>query len=124
MKKLLLLLFAATLFVSCSSDDDEPTQDYTSFTIKTQGIMIYNCKAGFYDSNNNFVEVANVGDVIQDTTTEEFIVNDTVTQFYLYGLIDPFYVFRLKNPIILKKNEKNNIFIPYPLEFIIIDNVP
>lgn len=86
MKNLLYILFAVTLFISCSSDDDNtPSQEYTSFVVANDSdIDLPNCVVG-YKSNDKWIKVASLGDLKQGATSSEIKLPQYINQdFYVF----------------------------------------
>ena len=120
MKKLLLLLFAATLFVSCSSDDDEPTQEYTSLVVKnTPKGECKNVVAGYRLSDNTLREIANFGNIAAGETSKEITVDFTkVKEILLFtgelssGTYSDILILTDYKKFPLKENTKNAYTMP------------
>lgn len=113
MKKLLYtLLFITLAMTACSSDDDnEPTQDYTSFvvTIDTSN-KLKNCVAGYYTKNGDCKKLGDLGELTRGVYSPEIRVNiDTLTRVYIFT--NTTMPLRFKNPYILEKNKKNTITV-------------
>ncbi|MDH6309280.1 hypothetical protein M2451_001851 [Dysgonomonas sp. PFB1-18] len=114
MKKLFTLILLATLFVSCSSDDDndiEPKQDYTSFvvTVETSNVL-KNCVAGYYTKDGKCKKLGDLGELTKGVYSPEIRVDiDTLTRVYFFTNTTMWW--RSKNPHILTKNQKNVIII-------------
>lgn len=111
MKRLLYLLFAATLFTSCSSDDDPViSQDYTSFTVvHNEDVILYNSVAA-YKKDSKYVKIASLGDLKKGVPSAEIKVTDaSITEIYLFT--DYSGARRFDAIYSLKKNTKNSITI-------------
>lgn len=105
MKKLLLLLFIFPLFVACSDDDeDEPKQDYTSFTLTNNTTVdLRNVVIG-YKTGENYIKVADLGNLnFKQTSKEVKIENKSIKELYVFAD----YLMSIKYEIVL--NPKNNI---------------
>lgn len=85
MKRLLTLLLLATLFISCSSDDDkEDTPTVTSFTItnpneNTNHNVVMACV-----SNGEYKRIASFGDIAYNTTTKEVVIDNDVKSLIMF----------------------------------------
>lgn len=105
MKKLLLLLFIFPLFVACSDDDeDEPKQDYTSFTLTNNTTVdLRNVVIG-YKTGENYIKVADLGNLnFKQTSKEVKIENKSIKELYVFAD----YLMSIKYEIVL--NPQNNI---------------
>lgn len=131
MKQLLYILFAVTLFTSCSNDDDptvipEPTQDYTSFTVacETDNFTVRNCVIGYKGSDGKWIRVAALGDIKGKTESKEVKVDFAkVKEIYIF---DDYYengVYlhssKMTKSLKLTENKKNKLIIPR--EYSVID---
>lgn len=110
MKQLLYILFAVTLFVSCSSDDDETTQDYTSFTVTVDASPNFpNCVAA-YRKDDKFYKLGDLGDLTKGKISPEITIKDnTITEIYIFS--DYMNVIRFDAIYKLSKNKKNSIVV-------------
>lgn len=106
MKQLLYILFAVTLFTACSSDDDDNTQDYTSFVFhQTVNNTLPNCIAA-YKKDGKFYKIANLGELSKDKYSSDVRVNDNaITEIYFFT--DYNGGVRFDTTYKLKKNTKN-----------------
>jgi hypothetical protein len=105
MKKLLFLL-VLILAVSCAKDDGEQEEDqgYTSFVISGVISDIFTeAKIGYYDSAGKSVLLMELGDLIPNVDSKEFIMPEYHEVIYL------FYegYSRLERPFLPKVNKKN-----------------
>ena len=111
MKKLLTITLLATLFVGCSSDDDDQTQDYTSFvvTIETSN-QLKNCVAGYYTTDGLCKKLGDLGELTQGIYSPEIRVNiDTLTRVYIFtNTVTPL---RIIQSYPIEKNIKNIITV-------------
>ena len=111
MKKLFYLLLSAILFVSCSEEPEQETQDYTSFTItlNVETNVFGDAKTGYFNADGECVLLGEHG-TLKKGTTDEFIMtehHDSIYLFYIYTLD----TMRLEKPFVAKKNTKNNFVI-------------
>lgn len=86
MKQLLYLLFAVTLFTSCSSDDDPViSQDYTSFSVvHNEDVTLFNSVAA-YKKDGKYIKIASLGDLKKGVPSAEAKLTDTsITEIYLF----------------------------------------
>lgn len=87
MKKLLFLLFALPLFISCGSDEpDKPKQDYTSFVFEqTVDNVLPNCKAAYLNNEGFFIKIADLGTIDLNTPSKEIkVTDDKITEIYFF----------------------------------------
>jgi len=86
MKKLLYILFAVCLFTACSSDDNEPTQDYTSFTVTINSSSVFNdCVAG-YKVDGKYKKLGDLGELTEGKTSPEIRLTDnSITEIYIFA---------------------------------------
>ena len=111
MKKLSLLFLLPILLFSCSSDDNEPKQDYTSFVFMQPYIDIQsNVVIGYKNEASIYVKVADLGDLKKGVYSNEIRVNKNISELCLFS-DHPYPTFRLDTSFKLTKNIKN-IFIP------------
>ena len=113
MKKLLYILLTVCLFTACSSDDDnnDQTQDYTSFTFIYHANVDYfpNCVAA-YKKDNKYYKIADLGDLKKDISSKEITINDkSIKEVYLFT--DYLSTIRFDAVYSLKDNTKNNFVI-------------
>ncbi len=113
MKKLLLLLFSVSFFVSCSDDPAEETQDYTSYTItlkaETDGDVFTNVKSAYFNDKRECILLGEHGTLKYGVPTTEFIMpefHDSIYLFYDYAT-----GMQLKSVFKPKKNAKNDFII-------------
>lgn len=111
MKQLLYILFAVTLFTACSSDDENDTQDYTSFTVMhNANVELTNSIAG-YKKDGKYYKVADLGDLKKGVPSSEVKLTDSsITEIYVFT--DYNGVVRLDITFSLKQNQKNTFVIP------------
>lgn len=107
MKKLLLILLIVPLFISCSSDDDEQTQDYTSFVVTNQSsqVDLPNVTVG-YLIDGKFKRITALGDIKANGKSEEYILSDNNIKG-VYFFSDYAGVIRINKEFTIKKNAKN-----------------
>lgn len=113
MKKLLYILFAVTLFNSCSSDDEPvtPTQDYTSFTIMQNQIDNEPNVVVGYKVDGKYKKVASLGDLKKGIPSSEIKITDnSISELYIFS--DYMGTSRSNITFTLKKNIKNVFEIP------------
>lgn len=108
MKKLLTLLLIAPFLFSCSSDDNEETQDYTSFMFyqpESIDVLQPNCIAG-YKKDNNYYKLGDLGEMSKGKYSTEIRVDDgSIKEIYFFT--DYNGVIRLDETYILRINSKN-----------------
>lgn len=107
MKKLLSFILLVTLFASCSSDDNEPTQDYTSFVFEqTIDNSLPNCVAG-YKKDGKYFKLGNLGTLDKkNQQSPEIIINDqSINEVYFFS--DHFGCIMTDHIFTLKANTKN-----------------
>lgn len=115
MRAILSILILLPLFISCSSDSNgeppvELTQDYTSIVVENKtGLNLYNIVLGSYDGNKYSI-YQKIGDVKQNESTDEIVLDNIEPDVYLFYL-NLLEVVKLNNPIVIKKNNKNTITI-------------
>lgn len=85
MRKILFILIT-TLLIACSSDDNEPMQNYTSFTVSINSSSIFkDCVAG-YKLDGKFRKIANLGELTEGKTSEEVQISDNnITEIYIFA---------------------------------------
>lgn len=108
MKKLFLLLLVLPFLAACSSDDEnEETQDYTSFVfVQTVNNILPNCIAAYLDNNNHYIKIANLGTISIDNPSKEITIeNDNITEIYFFT--DYNHTVRTDAIFKLQKNKKN-----------------
>lgn len=112
MKKLLYLLLTVTLFASCSSDDNEPTQDYTSFVFYQPmeiDVNFPNCVAA-YKKEGKYYKIADLGDLSKGKYSPEIIINDkSIKEIYLFS--DYFGCIRFDDTYHVTENKKNTLVL-------------
>ena len=107
MKKISLLFLLPILFFSCSSDDNEPKQDYTSFVFEqTVDLDLPNCVVGYLDADKNYIKVAELGTLTLDKPSKEIKVEDQNIK-ELYFFTDYNHVVRQDAVYTLLSNKKN-----------------
>ncbi|MDU1904561.1 MAG: hypothetical protein E6772_07235 [Dysgonomonas sp.] len=86
MRNLVLLLLSITLFVSCSDDDDDNIQDFTSFVFyTTEDLKFPNCIAA-YKKDGNYYKIGELGTLEKDKQSSEIRVTDnTIKEIYLFS---------------------------------------
>jgi len=85
MKKYLYLLLVLPFFISCSDDDSEETQDYTSFTLKGIETNIFtNSKIAYFNKEGKCILLMELGTLESFIETEEFILPEFHTEIYLF----------------------------------------
>lgn len=120
MKKLLALLLLTTLFISCSKDDDNLTQSYTSFVVKnTSGSVCKNVVAGYRLPDNTIKEIARLGDLAKGETSIAVKVDFAnikeillFSGYFPYGNYSYIFIFTDYKKFTLKENTKNIYSIP------------
>jgi hypothetical protein len=110
MKKLFTLILLATLFVSCSSDDDdngEPKQDYTSFVFVSESISeMKSCVVGYKLSDNTYKKIADLGDFTKGVESKEIKITDNaIKEVYFFTYMGGTY--RVRDAFKLEENKKN-----------------
>jgi hypothetical protein len=115
MKKLTLLLFASFALLACSRDDNEPTQDYTSFTLKWVGgnsDIFSNYKTGYFDEEGKCILLFEHEQLLEGVETKEYVMPVYAEKIYLfYDLAYPRSL-RLEEGFLVQKNKKNRIIVP------------
>lgn len=86
MKKLLLLILTFSMFAACSSDDDGPEQDYTSFVFFTpEDITFPNCVVG-YKKDGKYYKISDLGDLTKNVHSKEVTLSDkSIKELYLFS---------------------------------------
>lgn len=109
MKQLLTILFAITLF-ACSSDDNEPSQNYTSFTVTIDATPTFpNCVAA-YKKDGKYYKLGDLGDLTKGKISPEIrVVDNSITQVYIFTDYNNVIIF--DDIYILKGNTKNKITV-------------
>ena len=112
MKKLLTLLLLLPLLFACGSDDDDNTQDYTSFTVMQNAIENQqNTVVGYKLADNTYKKIADLGDLKKGVASKEVKLTDnTIADIYIFT--DYNNGVRLAKTFKLTKSTKNNIEIP------------
>ena len=111
MKKLLLLLLTATLFIGCSSDDDnEPTQDYTSFVVtnSSKEVALPNVVVGCL-IDGKYEKIATIERLEANQTSEEIVINSSVKGIYFFS--DFMGGIKINKEFAISQNKKNNIIL-------------
>lgn len=111
MKQLLYLLFAVTLFTSCSSDDDPIiSHDYTSFVFfHSEDVTLINCVVG-YKKDGKYYKLGNIGNLAKNQYSTEIQIEDsTIKQIYLFTGTS--MINRLDAVYSIKNNTKNTFKI-------------
>lgn len=110
MKKLLTFLLIFPFFISCSSDDDEPAQDYTSFVVTIDATPTFpNCVSA-YKKNNIFYKLGDLGDLTKGKYSPEIHINDkSITEIYVFS--DYMNIIRFDDIYRIDNNKKNVITI-------------
>ena len=114
MKKLIVLFFVSIVLVSCSKDDD-PVQDYTSFTLTWIGGnsgMFSNYKTAYFDESGACILLFEHDQLEEGVETKEYIMPVYADKIYLFYEWDPYFRMRLKESLAVKKNVKNKIILP------------
>lgn len=118
MKKLVYLLLIIPILISCSNDDNEHIQDYTSFTVTINSSSIFkDCIAG-YKLDGKFKKIANLGELTEGKTSAEVQISDNnITEIYIFadlggatGIVRADAVYTLtkykKNTIVVSNNTR------------------
>lgn len=110
MKQLLTILLFFSFFISCSSDDDETSQGYTSFTVTVDASPNFpNCVAA-YKKDNKYYKLGDLGDLTKGKISPEITIKDnTITEVYIFS--DYMNVIRFDAIYQLSKNKKNSIVV-------------
>lgn len=106
-------------FVSCSSDDNEPMQDNTSFTVfHNIDVVFPNCVAG-YKKDGNFIKIADLGDLSKGKQSPNIIIkNNSINEIFIFSDYLPNatkvsimfdYVYKIKSNKYNKIEIKSNI---------------
>jgi len=121
MKKLLLILFTVSLFISCSSDDDND-QDYTSFVFEqTVDVTLPNCVAG-YKKDDKYYKLGNLGELSKGKQSPEIRISDnSINEVYFFT--DYNSIIRLDYVFTLNKNKKNIFKLTENMKGIIIGEI-
>lgn len=112
MKKLLLLILILPFFISCSDDENEdPTQDYTSFVfVNNTDIDMPNSVVG-YQVDGLWIKIADLGDLNKNKQSREIILDEYIAEdIYLFND----YISPRKADVAfkLKKNKLNTFKFP------------
>ena len=106
MKKLITILLILP-FLACSDSDNEPSQDYTSFTFEHhEPTTLQGCVVAFLNEDNNYIKIEELGDLTQNNASKEVTVNNQITKVYLFTINT-----RLDATYVLKQKKKNVIII-------------
>ncbi len=110
MKKYILLLLILPLFIACSSDDNEETQDYTSFTIHNKSdVYLPNVIIG-YLVDGKYKKIVNLGDIRKDEISNEIkITNSSIKEIYLF--CDYLGTIRADISFIISENKLNKFVL-------------
>lgn len=102
MKKLIYLLLIFPFLISCSSDENEPMQDYTSFVfVQTIDNELPNCIAA-YKKDGKYIKLADLGTLkTKNQESSEIIVNErSISEIYFFtdlaGCVRFDAIYRLK----------------------------
>lgn len=111
MKQLLTIILLFPLFIACSSDDDDNTQDYTSFTVSNKSsIDLPNVVIG-YLNDGKYKKISTLGDLKKgETSIEVNITDNNISTLYLFT--DYNNVVKADITFTLQKNKKNNFELP------------
>ena len=124
MKKLLALLLLATFLMGCSSDDDKedtPTVKTTFQILNTEPIVYPNLVSGYINkSNNKWVRIAKLGNLITPSSDIVTIKNDTLKNVYLFFEKEKTY--RLDTVFILNTGVDNKFYISNKTKWLEVDN--
>lgn len=116
-KTIFLLLMFPLLFIACGSDDDdnEPKQDYTSFTIKNGYIAedpLFGIVVGWQDAEGYWHRIDSIGDIEKGKTSKEVRMKEYHSPIGIFGRIRlgaP--VSKLRAAIDIKENIFNKVEI-------------
>jgi len=112
MKKYLYLLLVLPFFLNCSDDDNEETQDYTSYIIKAPNTDVFlSAMTGYYNEDGKCILIDSIGDINAEIDSKEFILHEYYNEIYLfYKLADVRYT-KLENSLYLTKNKQNKLIL-------------
>lgn len=112
MNRILLLLIVPFILFACSSDDNEPTQDYTSFVFYLPNnidVTLTNSIAA-YKSGNEYYRLGKLGDITRGQTSSEIKVeNNSIKEIYFFT--DYNGCVRFDKTFILTPNIKNRFIL-------------
>ncbi|GHT06570.1 hypothetical protein AGMMS49525_14970 [Bacteroidia bacterium] len=110
MKKILFLLVIAFSISSCEKEEIEPTQDYTSFTIRldVETDIVKNTKTGYFNETGDCILLGEHGNLIPFVETAEYIMPEFHDSIYIFN--DWSGGTRLEAAFTPKKNKKT-VFI-------------
>lgn len=111
MKKLVYLLIILPLLISCSSDDSEPMQDYTSFTLENKSsVDLPNVVIG-YLTEGRYKKIADLGNINKGEISNEIRVNDSsIKEIYVFS--DYLGTIRADISFNLNQNMLNKFILP------------
>lgn len=124
MKQLLTILLFFSFFISCSSDDDETSQGYTSFTVTVEN-QIKNTILGYYDKDGNCLKIDEY-DSVKENPSKEYRIDNSVQAVYvfydLYNAEDEYAMSVKKDTaFVLTKNSKNKFNLLKTTKSIMVD---
>lgn len=111
MKNLIYLLLIIPFLISCSSDDNEPMKDYTSFTLENKSsVDLPNVVIG-YLIEGKYKKIADLGNINKGEISNEIRVNDSsIKEIYVFS--DYLGTIRADISFNLNQNMLNKFILP------------
>lgn len=122
MKKFLAILLISTMFISCSSDDNEPIQDYTSFSLENKSsVDLPNVVIG-YKIDGKYIKIADLGNINKGEISNEIrITNSSIKEIYVFfDYSDYVAAIRADISFIVYENKLNKFVLPSGIKGIAI----
>ncbi|EGK04698.1 hypothetical protein [Dysgonomonas mossii] len=122
MKKYILLFMLLPFFISCSSDENEPMQDYTSFTLENKSsVDLPNVVIG-YLTDGRYKKIADLGNINKGEISNEIrIANSSIKEIYVFfDYSDYVAAIRADISFIVYENKLNKFVLPSGIKGIAI----
>lgn len=122
MKNILAILLISTMFISCSSDDNEPMQDYTSFTLENKSsVDLPNVVIG-YLTDGRYKKIADLGNINKGEISNDIrITNSSIKEIYVFfDYSDYVAAIRADIYFIVYENKLNKFVMPSGIKGIAI----
>lgn len=119
MKKYILLFILLPFLISCSSDEKESMQDYTSFTLENKSsVDLSNVVIG-YLTEGRYKKIADLGNINKGEISNEIRVNESsIKEIYVFS--DYLGTIRADISFNLNQNMLNKFILPSGIKGIAI----